>query len=81
MLGGSLSHRRNDHGFESEQVGASPNQLATILLDGFDDAPLGGTPRAESRDERPVLAAQDQDVRIRPVEVVVERGKRRFLYP
>jgi hypothetical protein len=58
----------------------SLDKLPTILLSGFEDALLGGTPCAESCHERAVLAAQDHYVWIRLVEEVVELGKAELFY-
>jgi len=58
-----------------KRVSVSPDKLPIILLGGFDDTLLGGTPRAEARHERAVLAAQDNYVRVRLLEVVVALGK------
>ena len=62
LVGDSLSHRRNDYSFGTKQVGMSPDQLPTILLDSFDEALLGGTPCAESCHKRAGLAPQDHYV-------------------
>src|SRR5918999_3919776 len=45
-------------------------QGPVVLLGGLHDALLGGTPRGEGGHERTVLAAQDDHVGVRLVEVV-----------
>src|SRR5215217_1759962 len=75
MIGGSLFHRRNDSSFGTKRVRMSPYKLSTMFLGGFEDALLGSTSCAESCHERAVPAAHDHCVCIRPVEVVLKRGK------
>jgi hypothetical protein len=79
-VGGSLCHRRNDRSFGTKRVSVSLDKLSTILLSGFEDALLSGTSCAESCHERAILAAQDDYVWIRLVEVVAERWKLELFY-
>src|ERR671921_338638 len=62
-------------------VSVSPDKLPTILPSCFEDVLLGGTPCAESCHERAILAAQDHDVWIRLVKIVVERRKLEVFHP
>jgi hypothetical protein len=55
-----------------------PGELSIVLLGSLDDALPGGTARAEGCHERVVLAAQDQNVWVRLVEVAVECRKRKL---
>ena len=52
-----------------------PHELPVILPSRFDDALPRSATRAEGSHKRVVLATEDHYVRIRLVEVVVERGK------
>jgi|SRR5829696_5615158 hypothetical protein len=52
-----------------------PEKFAVACLGGFDDALSGGPPLAGGGHEGAVLAAQDRHVRVRFVQVVVERGE------
>jgi hypothetical protein len=56
----------------------SPGELLIVLLGSLEDALPGGTVRVEGCHERVVLAAQDQNVWVRLVEVVVEYRKRKL---
>jgi hypothetical protein len=56
----------------------SLHELLVILPSRFDDAFPRDTPRAESRYECAVLAAQHDDVRVRLVKVVLERGEQQL---
>jgi len=62
-------------------VGTSLDQIPIILPCGFIDALSGGTSCAESCHERAVLTAQDHDVWIRPVKIVVERENLELFRP
>src|SRR3712207_839333 len=51
------------------------DQGPIVFHSGLADALLGGCLGAEGRYEGAILAAQDQDIRVRLVQVVVELGK------
>src|SRR5829696_7768252 len=57
----------------------NPHEFPVIFPSRFDDALPRDTPRAKSRHERVVLAAQHNDVGVRLVQVVLELGEQELL--